>query len=171
MEAQDLHISFRPMSLADVARVREIDMRSFSMPWSERSYRFELTENEHSVVWVAEVEPASEDGSGRQVVGMIVTWVIVDEAHIATIAIDPEYRGRGLGRRLLAIGLRAAYQRGARLAYLEVRRGNLVAQNLYQQFGFRVAGERPRYYQDNNEDALLMTLDQLDPQALERFVV
>lgn len=167
MEAQDLRFSFRPMALADVAQVREIDVRSFSMPWTERSYRFELTENQHSVVWVAEVE----NSTGPQVVGMIVTWVILDEAHIATIAIDPEYRGKGLGRRLLAIGLRAAYQRGARLSYLEVRRGNLVAQALYQQFGFHVVGERPRYYQDNNEDALLMTLDQIDPQALERFAV
>lgn len=167
MEAQDLHVSFRPMALADVARVREIDVRSFSLPWSERSYRFELTENQHSVVWVAEVEGSS----GPQVVGMIVAWAILDEAHIATIAVDPDYRGRGLGRRLLAVGLRAAYQRGARLSYLEVRRGNLVAQNLYQQFGFYVAGERRHYYQDNQEDALLMTLDQIDPIALERFAV
>ncbi len=155
----------RPMRLEDVPRVREIDVLSFSMPWSERSYRFELTENRSSVIWVAE----TGEGAARVVVGMIVIWAILDEAHVATIAIHPDYRGLGLGRRLLARGLLAAYQRGARLAYLEVRRSNRVAQNLYEQFGFWVAGERPRYYQDNNEDALLMTLEPLDPERLEQL--
>lgn len=155
----------RPMSLDDIQPVHAIDLLSFSMPWSERSYRFELTENRNSHVLVAE----SVTAQGREVVGMIVIWIILDEAHIATIATHPDYRGRKIGRKLLAHGLLAAYERGARLAYLEVRRSNLTAQNLYIKFGFYVAGERPRYYKDNNEDALLMTLDNLNPEELRRL--
>lgn len=170
---------FRPMTLEDVSRVHEIDKLSFSMPWTERSYRFEVTENKHSVLFVAEAyvpDSAQLEYTGAitpdrqpEIVGMIVTWVIIDEAHVATIAIHPDHRGHGLGRKLLAIGLLAGYERGARMAYLEVRRSNLAAQNLYNQFGFWVAGERSRYYQDNNEDALLMTLDPIDPEKMRQF--
>lgn len=163
-----LSISFRSMTLADVERVHEIDTLSFSMPWSERSYRFELTENRHSIVLVADA--SSPDGTSL-VVGMIVIWVILDEAHIATIAIHPDFRGYGTGRRLLARGLIAAYERGARLSYLEVRKGNLTAQRIYEQFGFQVVGERPRYYKDNNEDALLMTLNCLQLDRLQTLSV
>jgi ribosomal-protein-alanine N-acetyltransferase len=158
-------IIYRPMELRDIPNVHEIDCLSFSMPWSERSYLFELNENRNSVTWVAECKTTVN----TEIAGMIVIWAILDEAHVATIATRPDYRGLGIGRRLLARGLYEAYQRGARLAYLEVRRSNAAAQHLYTRFGFQVVGERPRYYQDNNEDALLMTLDRIDPQALEQF--
>ncbi len=160
-------VRFRPMVLADVPRVHQIDKLSFSLPWSERSYRFEVTENRNSLTMIAE---RMENGAPPELVGMIVIWVIVDEAHVATIATHPDYRGMGIGRRLLAHGLLAAYERGARLAYLEVRRSNQVAQNLYYQFDFKVVGERPRYYQDNNEDALLMTLEPMESEILKKFV-
>lgn len=161
-------ITYRLMTLQDVPRVREIDVLSFSMPWSERSYRFELTENDHSLPWVAEM---TRPGMTPVVVAMAVLWVIMDEAHVATIAVHPDYRRQGIGKRLLANALLAAYQRGARMAFLEVRRGNLAAQTLYQEFGFVVAGERRHYYQDNNEDALLMNLDHLQPDALDLLAV
>jgi len=169
-DIQNFTISYRPMTLNDVQRVHEIDQLSFAMPWSERSYRFELTENDNSVTWVAEAAQPEQDETGATavVVGMIVVWVILDEAHVATIATHPDCRGRGIGKGLLALGLLQAYERGARLAYLEVRRGNFAAQHLYEQFGFMIVGERPRYYKDNNEDALLMTLDPLDPKALQQ---
>lgn len=160
-------VTVRPMALEDIARVHEIDVLSFSLPWSERSYRFELTENHNASVWVAE---AAYPGQDPVVVGMIVIWVILDEAHVATIAVHPDYRKYGIGRRLLAQGLMAAYERGARLAYLEVRRSNTKAQALYHKFGFLVVGERPRYYKDNNEDALLMTLEDMQPKKLQSFL-
>jgi ribosomal-protein-alanine N-acetyltransferase len=71
----------------------------------------------------------------------------------------------------LACGLQAAYERGARLAFLEVRRSNQVAQNMYEKFDFQVVGDRPRYYQDNNEDALLMNLEQIQPDRLKELAV
>lgn len=178
---------FRPMTLGDVSRVHEIDTLSFSMPWTERSYRFEITENQHSIAWVVEAVAvdlpqntaqsavqleytgAEPSAAQAEIVGMIVTWVIIDEAHVATIAIHPDHRGQGIGRKLLALGLLAAYERGARMAFLEVRRSNQIAQNLYHKFGFWLAGERQRYYQDNHEDALLMTLDPIKPELLRQF--
>jgi [ribosomal protein S18]-alanine N-acetyltransferase len=162
----NLTITYRPMQMQDLRRVHEIDILSFSMPWSEQSFRFELTENQNSIVWVAEAQPPDQP---PKVVAALVVWVILDEAHIATIATHPDYRGMGIARRILARVLLRAYERGARQAYLEVRRSNLTAQNLYEKFGFDVVGVRPRYYKDNNEDALLMTLDQLQPEELQRL--
>jgi [ribosomal protein S18]-alanine N-acetyltransferase len=166
-QSQPLSIVIRQMTKEDVQSVHEIDVLSFSLPWSERSYTFEVMENQHSSVWVAEAVNASGD---KAIAGMIVIWIVLDEAHVATIAVHPDFRQHGVGRRLLAKGLLAAFERGARLAYLEVRRGNLSAQHLYHKFGFKVVGERPRYYKDNNEDALLMTLEDMRDDALQAFL-
>lgn len=160
-------LTLRPMALADLSRVHLIDVLSFSVPWSERSFRFELTENKNASVWVAEL--ALPDGK-KEIVGMIVMWVILDESHVATIAVQPDYRGRGIGQRLLARGLLAVYKRGARVAFLEVRRSNLAAQHMYKKFGFRIDGKRLRYYRDNNEDALLMRLDTIEPEELRALL-
>lgn len=160
-------LTLRPMALADLSRVHLIDVLSFSVPWSERSFRFELTENKNASVWVAEL--ALPDGK-KEIVGMIVMWVILDESHVATIAVHPDYRGRGIGQRLLARGLLAVYKRGARVAFLEVRRSNLAAQHMYKKFGFRIDGKRLRYYRDNNEDALLMRLDTIEPEELRALL-
>jgi ribosomal-protein-alanine N-acetyltransferase len=171
-KSKSLVFRFRPMLLEDTPHVHALDVLSFAMPWTERSYRFEVTENSHSVLWVVEAAPeeaAPEEAVPAEMVGMLVIWVIMDEAHVATIAVHPDYRSQGIGRQLLAHGLLAAYERGARLSYLEVRRGNQNAQKLYQQFGFEVVGERPHYYQDNQEDALLMTLAELNPEQLRQF--
>lgn len=152
----------RPMTLADVGSVYALDRLSFSLPWPERSYRYEVQENRNSRPWV--VEDSSE--SPARIAAMLVIWLVLDEAHVATLAVHPDYRRRGLGQKLLAHGLLAAEKEGADLAYLEVRQSNLGAQALYRRFGFVVDGIRPHYYVDNGEDAILMSLRPLDPQAL-----
>lgn len=154
-------LQIRPMHLEDVPRVVQIDQLSFSMPWPEKSYRFELTQNPGSRSWVAEC------ADPLQVVGMIVLWLIIDEAHIATIAVHPDYRRQGIAASLLATALQSALQSQMAQATLEVRAGNLAAQALYQNFGFKVAGVRPRYYRDNNEDAWIMTLSPLTADAIQ----
>jgi [ribosomal protein S18]-alanine N-acetyltransferase len=159
-------VKLRPMVLADVEAVYAIDRLSFNLPWTERSYRYEITENPNTSAWVAEV--SLPDGAHR-IAGMIVTWLVIDEAHVGTIAIHPDYRQLGIGRRLLATCLLATAKKGALQALLEVRRSNLAAQKLYERFGFKQVGIRPRYYRDNNEDALLLTLENLDPQVLSRL--
>lgn len=150
------------MTLEDVPQVQAIDQLSFSLPWPESSFKFELTENENSLCQVAVVD-------GR-IAAMIVVWIIVDEAHVGTIATHPDFRGRGLARQLLAHTLLQAMPLGAVLAMLEVRRGNTPAIQLYEAFGFEVCGERRHYYQDNGEDALLMTLPKLEETHLRSFL-
>ncbi len=150
------------MTLEDVPQVQAIDQLSFSLPWPESSFKFELTENENSLCQVAVVD-------GR-IAAMIVVWIIVDEAHVGTIATHPDFRGRGLARQLLAHTLLQAMPLGAALAMLEVRRGNTPAIHLYEAFGFEVCGERRHYYQDNGEDALLMTLPKLEKAHLQSFL-
>lgn len=151
-------LTIRPMQMDDLQQVRRIDQVSFSLPWPESAYRFELTENPASRSWVAVYDSA--DGE-QVVVGMIVVWLILDEAHIATLAVHPDYRERGIGSILLVEALQSVLLQGARSAFLEVRASNLVAQKLYQHFGFEIVNRRPRYYKDNLEDALLMNLENL----------
>jgi ribosomal-protein-alanine N-acetyltransferase len=148
-------ISVRPMKSEDLPQVQTIDRLSFSMPWPASAYEYELYENPLSLLWVAE---AHTPDNGEKVVGMVVVWLIVDEAHIATIAVLPDYRGQGIARCLLVTALQEVIQRGFRIATLEVRSGNNAAQNLYHRFGFATVGMRPKYYRDNNEDALIMTV-------------
>jgi ribosomal-protein-alanine N-acetyltransferase len=148
-----MSVIYRRMVLDDLPVVHAIDSLSFSLPWSERSFRFELTENPTSRGWVAEV-----DG---QVVGMLILWLVEDEAHIATIATHPDQRRSGIGEGLLRTALRAAFQQGARRAFLEVRASNLAAQTLYQKYQFSIDGVRRGYYKDNMEDAILMSLNDL----------
>jgi ribosomal-protein-alanine N-acetyltransferase len=148
-------ILIRSMQREDIEQVVAIDRLSFSLPWSANSYRFELFENTTSRLWVSEYV---KDGCPSRIVAMIVVWNIVDEAHIATIAVHPEYRRLGIGKHLLAFALQDAAQQGMRTATLEVRAGNLAAQTMYRQFGFITAGVRLRYYQDNQEDAMIMSV-------------
>ncbi|MBM3151432.1 MAG: ribosomal-protein-alanine N-acetyltransferase [Chloroflexi bacterium] len=151
-------LRLRPMTLDDVPGVVELDRLSFSLPWPERSFRFEVAENDASRCWVAEM-----DAGGRtHLVAMLVLWLVEGEAHIATLAVRPEFRRQGVGQAILQQTLQAAQAEGARSAMLEVRSGNLAAQELYRKYGFQVVGTRPHYYKDNNEDAILLTLDTLE---------
>ncbi len=149
-----MNVAIRRMTLEDVPAVHEIDTLSFSLPWPERSFRFELTENPVSRSWVTEF-------NGR-IAAMLVLWLIVDEAHIATLATHPDFRRQGIGERLMIAALVSARNEGATRAFLEVRAGNAAALALYNKYGFGMAGLRPRYYKDNNEDAILMNLEDLN---------
>lgn len=151
------------MNSNDIEQLNAIDQASFSMPWPKRAYEYELNENPHSRLWVAEV--TYPDGSKR-VAGMIVLWLIIDVAHIATLAVHPDLRGQGIAKYLLATAIRAGIQNGASEATLEVRAGNKIAQKLYRLFCFKVVGRRPHYYQDNKEDAVIMTVYNLDDEYL-----
>jgi len=148
-----MSLVIRRMTIEDVSVAHEIDVSSFTLPWPERSFRFEVTDNPASRCWVADLD-------GR-VVGMLVLWQIVDEAHIASLATHPDFRQQGIAKQLLTTALDHAYREGARSAFLEVRAGNEVARRMYQKFGFEEVGLRERYYKDNNEDAILMTLKRL----------
>lgn len=143
----------RKMILKDFDEVVAIDQASFSLPWPPRSFQFELAENSASRAWVIEVN--------YKIVAMIVSWFIIDELHIATIATHPEHRQQGFGKKILLHALQAAREEGAVRAFLEVRAGNPPAIRLYESFGFVEDGRKKEYYKDNNEDAVLMSLNDL----------
>lgn len=155
-----MNLVIRRMTVEDVPAAHDIDVLSFSLPWPERSFRFEVTDNPAARCWVAELD-------GR-LVGILVLWLIIDEAHIATLATHPEFRRLGIAKSLLMSALDHAYTEGAQSAFLEVRAGNKAAQNMYEKFGFEEVGLRQRYYKDNNEDAILMTLKRLPLAPLSR---
>jgi len=147
-------VVIRPMTLDDLPQVLEIDRLSFPIPWPERSYRFELSENPSSTLLVA----TRKEAGCTRLAGYIGFWLIVDEAHISTLAVHPRFRRQGIGSGLLEAALEQAAGKGADFATLEVRVSNQVAIDLYRRFGFHVVGRRAKYYRDNDEDALLMTL-------------
>lgn len=160
-------MNFRRMKLEDVVEVHVLDVASFNLSWPERSFRYELTENPASRMWVAE---DMEQLQGHRIRAMLGLWLIIDEAHIGTIAVVVEERRKKLGQRLLAHALLEASNEGARSVYLEVRSGNMAAQRMYHKFGFEITAVRPRYYSDNFEDALLMNWEFIDREKLERFL-
>jgi [ribosomal protein S18]-alanine N-acetyltransferase len=152
----------RLMKEEDLEQVKKIDKMSFVIPWPERSYDYEFYRNPLSLLFVAELE---EPGQNNPIIGAIVMWLIVDEAHIATIAVHPEHRQKGVAKELLAKSLKTASEKGMQQATLEVRANNTSALRLYKHFGFEIIGRRKRYYRDNNEDALIMTLNKIDHNA------
>lgn len=144
-----MSVILRKMTSEDLEEVISIDQVSFSLPWPPRSFQYELTDNPASRCWVAEL-----DG---HVMGMLVGWLIVDEIHIATIATHPDFRGRGIGKKLLSFALDAAMDEGAISTFLEVRESNTAALEMYRKFGYVEDGRREGYYKDNAEAAILMS--------------
>jgi ribosomal-protein-alanine N-acetyltransferase len=145
---QITRVSLEAMRLEDIPRVVEIERDSFRTPWPRDAYTHELTENRLAAYIVARAD--------AEIVGYAGMWVILDEAHITTIAVDPAYRGQHVGERLLVGLIDAALERGARWMTLEVRQSNATAQTLYKKYGFREIGVRKGYYSDNREDAIVM---------------
>jgi ribosomal-protein-alanine N-acetyltransferase len=147
----------RPMLKEDVPFVHHLDTISFSLPWSQRSLSYEVSQNAGARTWVAEIEQAMVN----RIIGMMVLWLILDKAHIATLAVHPDFRRRGVARKIMITALNAVFHEGARSSYLEVRAGNQAALQMYKELGYEVMGNRSHYYHDNQEDALLLTLEQL----------
>lgn len=179
------------MTMADVPRVIEIERLSYPATWPPSAYRKELQDNRwaHYIVlrdnalMVSQEQVVPEPERPRRpfplsllpsrsvatlaaphqasIIGFAGLWLMVDEAHITTIAVHPDYRGRGLGELELMSLIDIAYQIGAKWVTLEVRVSNYVAQSLYRKYGFREAGMRRRYYSDNQEDALIMWTEEI----------
>ena len=159
-----------PMRWDDVPQVMAIERKSFTLPWSDYTYRHEILENRNAHYFVARRmdgwinKPVSWWGRlfkrevRAPVVGYGGFWIVVDEAHISTIASDEKWRGHGIGELMLLAMIERSAELGAHEVTLEVRASNTVAQNLYRKYGFEVVGRRPSYYRDNNEDADLMTV-------------
>ena len=148
----------RPMVRADVNRVHEIECTCFRSPWSKLALAGELR-NEVAHYLVMEVDGV--------ICGYGGMWVLFEEAHVTNVAIMPEYRGKGRGKRLMLAMMRHAVKRGAEKMTLEVRESNTVAQNLYAGLGFEQNGFRPGYYSDTGEGAKLLWNNDIQ-QTLDR---
>lgn len=105
----------------------------------------------------SEKKPVPASNGTTPVVGYGGLWLMIDEAHISTIASHPDWRGKGIGELLLFAMIENSMEIGAQLVTLEVRVSNTAAQSLYRKYGFLVAGTRRGYYSDNGEDAYIMT--------------
>ena len=135
-----------PATLADLDAIDAIERHSFPQPWPRATFEAELT-RAHARVTVAR-DP--------EVIGFCNYWLVAGELHVLAIATRPDRRRAGIGRLLLAHALAEARAAACTLATLEVRRGNLPAIALYERAGFATVHVRARYYQDNDEDALVM---------------
>lgn len=145
----------RRMTMADVDGVAAVEAVTFPTPWSRDAFVSEM-KNVAARYLVAE-----RNGT---VIGYAGAWIILDESHITNIAVLQAERGKGIGRALTAGLMQYLSNLGAAYATLEVRKSNEVAQNLYKSLGFIKLGVRKRYYEDNDEDALIMVCDHM-PEA------
>ena len=156
-------ISIELMQSADCETVAALDVLCFPAPWTVSAYYTEV--HNPSAYYIV----ARSDG---RIVGYAGMWLIMDEAHITTLGVDPEFRCMKIGERILIHILDETISRGARRATLEVRRGNLAARDLYAKYDFHIVAIRKGYYANNNEDALVMWVDDmLSPEFLKTFRV
>jgi [ribosomal protein S18]-alanine N-acetyltransferase len=178
-------VTVAPMTPDDLDEIMLLERQCFVDPWTRRMYLSDLTTNEMATYLVVRHGDTGTRGRGEgQAVenGLAVSpslrvpalpilayggfWLLLEEAHIATIASHPDWRGWGLGQRLMLALLDAAMARGAATSTLEVRTGNLPARRLYEKLGYEVTGVRKNYYRDG-EDGLIMTTPPLAEPAMQ----
>ena len=167
-----------PMTPADLDEVMVLERQCFADPWTRHMYLSDLTQNEmatYLTLRVMSYKPQTPDSSDSpwvvsaqtsEIVAYGGFWLMVDQAHIATIASHPDRRGCGLGQQLMLALLDAAIERGAITSTLEVRASNQPAQQLYLKLGYEITGRRRRYYRDG-EDGLIMTTPPLADAAIQ----
>jgi ribosomal-protein-alanine N-acetyltransferase len=154
---QSTELRFRKIEPDDLDQLLEIEMEAFPEPWTRGMFSQEVS-SPMSRFYVALLDDA--------LVGYGGFWRVVDEAHITSVTVRKEYRGRGYGRAIADFIVRDAAREGLVRATLEVRVTNIIAQNLYTSLGFEKTGMRKGYYRKTNEDAIVMTR-KLDAQACE----
>ncbi len=149
-----LTVHVQPMRRRHLRSVLRIEQQVYPRPWSSSLFMSELALQATRAYFVARV--------GRDLVGYAGLMMTLDEAHVTTIAVDPKRHRNKIGTRLLLVLVREALARGATAITLEVRMSNVGAQDMYRRFGFGPVGVRKNYYQEVNEDALVMWADDVD---------
>ena len=157
--AGDDRMSIAPMAEADVRDVLRIEQQSFSTSWPANAFYQELHDNKLAHYYTGRI--------GERLIAYGGIWVILEDSHITTIAVDPQFRGRRYGEVMLIRLLEEAIARGASWMTLEVRESNEVAQALYRKYGFTTVSTRRGYYSDNNESALVMWAGNLKSEIYE----
>jgi ribosomal-protein-alanine N-acetyltransferase len=147
-------VRIEPMRRRHLRSVLRIEQQVYPRPWSSSLFMSELALRSTRAYFVARI--------GRELVGYAGVMMTLDEAHVTTIAVDPKRHRSKVGTRLLLVLAREAIARGATAITLEVRMSNVGAQDLYRRFGFGPVGVRKNYYQEVNEDALVMWARDVD---------
>jgi ribosomal-protein-alanine N-acetyltransferase len=145
------------MLRSDVPDVMKLEKRVCSLPWNANAYITEIG-NPSAKYLIAKQDNGALVGYGG-------VWVVMDEMHITTLAVDPTHRGAKVGERLLIELIFAGIERGAARATLEVREGNTAARNLYRKYGYADVAMRKRYYSDNGENAMIMWAEEINSKA------
>ncbi|RDY23254.1 ribosomal-protein-alanine N-acetyltransferase [Romboutsia maritimum] len=135
------------MKSQDIEGVFQVEKNCFEHHWSRESFKKELT-NDKARYLVAKID--------EKIVGYVGIWLILDEGHITNVAVHSDYRGKKIGDKLIKELVVLCKQNNINSMTLEVRVSNIVAQNLYKKYGFKIAGIRKEYYSDNKEDAIIM---------------
>lgn len=147
-------LQFRELKIDDIDAILQIEKSSFETPWSRRQFEDEFNNRDLTI-------PVGAEVSGR-LTAYAFLWIIMDECHLANIAVHPEWRRKGIGRELLGQVVEIAREKNCVKMMLEVRKSNRSAIALYEQSGFHKVGIRKHYYRDGflrTEDAVLMDLD------------
>lgn len=154
-----------PMTVADLVQVEALEEQAFPAPRSAAFYQQQVTQNPYANYHVIHATPTSATGIATNPAAIVVAyggyWLLGDDAHIISIAVHPGWRKRGLAEWLMLELTALAWSQGATEVTLEMRASNVAADALYHKLGFQEIGRRKRYYRDNNEDALLFTLEGL----------
>jgi len=150
------------MQPADMADVVAVERASYSVGWPSTAFERELTTNAMARYLVL------RNGDSSRIEGFAGLWLMVDEAHVVTVAVLPEVRRRGYGRALVHGLMAVAISQAMSVATLEVRASNVAARKLYANYGFYEVGERKRYYADNHEDAVIMTTEDIQGEPYQR---
>ncbi|HWV22870.1 MAG TPA: ribosomal protein S18-alanine N-acetyltransferase [Thermomicrobiales bacterium] len=191
-----------PMTQEDVEEVSSVERLCFTNPWPISAYRRELRSPNQNYYIVLRDDPEADDDEqpglpvetrreprrparfafwplghrtereAPPIIGFAGMWNLLDEAHVTTIGVRPDYQGKGLGELLFLELIDEAIRRMATWLTLEVRVTNYNAQALYRKYDFSIQGRRPRYYSDNNEDAFIMWSESFrDPAYRHRIEV
>lgn len=164
-----IQITISPLVKADIPAILEIEKQSQPEPWSEQSFLEEL-DRLQSYLLVARVGegdlPEANIGLIGDIAGYICFWHVADEIQILNIAVHNNFRRSGIARELMAHAIRTGREKRAACVNLEVRKSNFPAIRLYEGLGFKTVGERPNYYGERGEPAILMELE-IDPETRE----
>lgn len=139
----------RWMQYPDIPTICYIEREVFPSPWTVESFLYELENRDYNISIVGLIE--------QQLITYAVSYIVYDEIHISNVAVVPEFRRLTIGETMMNLTLQIGMEKSCQNAHLEVRRSNDAALSLYQKYGFQIVGVRKNYYQNEREDALLMT--------------
>ncbi|MCW5317546.1 ribosomal protein S18-alanine N-acetyltransferase [Nostoc sp. KVJ3] len=157
-----LDLEIKLLTADHLSAILELDRACFGGLWTLEGYKRELDSPNSDLLGLF------SPSTSTSLLGMGCFWSILDEAHITILAVHPQYHRQGLGAALLYSLIKTACDRKMERATLEVRASNLAAISLYQKFGFKTAGRRRGYYQDNGEDALILWLPDLQHSKFQK---